>query len=147
MDGVFHVSGEITRVTDFERGLLGQVRKVANGQREPDEPLPDERWLGVHVAGKGMIVVSGCAHAGIVNVLEDCRARFPDVPIHAVIGGLHLAGVNEQIIEPTAQAMRGHDLRSINTAHRTGWRAVRALADAFGDDVVVPAAVGKRYYY
>ncbi|MGH3804340.1 MAG: MBL fold metallo-hydrolase [Pseudonocardiaceae bacterium] len=147
LDGMFHTSGEIPRVTEFERGISGQVRRIAEGQWEPDEQVSDERWLAVNVAGKGLIVFSGCSHAGIVNVLEHSRASFPNIPVHAVLGGLHLSGPNEKHIDRTVQAMQGYNLRSIAAAHCTGWRAVRALADVFGDVVVAPSAVGKRYSY
>ena len=90
---------------------------------------------------------SACSHAGIVNVLEHSQASFPGVPVHAVLGGLHLSGPNEAYIDQTVRAMRGYALQSIAAAHCTGWRAVRALAEAFGDDVVAPSAVGKRYSY
>ncbi|HEX3731335.1 MAG TPA: MBL fold metallo-hydrolase [Mycobacteriales bacterium] len=147
LDDMFHLSGEIPRVTEFERGMPGQVRQAAGGGWEPDELVLDERWLAVHVADKGLVVFTGCSHAGIINVLEHCRISFPGIPIHAVVGGLHLAGPNEQHIGRTVQAMRAYDPRSLAAAHCTGWRAVRALAEAFGDDVVVPSSVGKRYSY
>ena len=63
LDDMFYVSGEIPRVTPFERGLLGQVRKTEDGSSwEPDELLMDERWLGVNVKGKGLVVLSACSH-------------------------------------------------------------------------------------
>jgi 7,8-dihydropterin-6-yl-methyl-4-(beta-D-ribofuranosyl)aminobenzene 5'-phosphate synthase len=147
-DGMFHVSGEIPRVTPFERGLPGQVRRTPDGKDwEPDELIMDERWLAVHVAGKGLVVLSACSHAGIVNVLTHARARFPDLPIHAVFGGLHLSGANEQIIPQTVAAMAPFGLATIAAGHCTGWRALAALAGAFGDKVLAPTAVGKRYVF
>jgi len=147
LDGMFHLSGEVPRVTDFELGLPGQVRKTQDDQWEPDELVLDERWLAVNVAKKGLVLFSACSHAGIVNVLKHCQTSFPGVPIHAVLGGLHLSGRFEARIDQTVEAMRDFALASIAPAHCTGWRAVRALAEAFGDDVVAPSAVGKRYNY
>ena len=78
LDDMFFVSGETPRVTPFERGLPGQVRRTADGKGwEPDELVIDERWLAVHVAGKGLVVFSACSHAGIVNVLKHAHATFP----------------------------------------------------------------------
>ena len=72
------VSGEIPRVTPYERGLPGQVRLMEDGQTwEVDELLIDERFLAVNVAGKGLVVFSACSHAGVVNVLTHARASFP----------------------------------------------------------------------
>jgi 7,8-dihydropterin-6-yl-methyl-4-(beta-D-ribofuranosyl)aminobenzene 5'-phosphate synthase len=107
----------------------------------------DERWLAVHVKGKGLIVFSACSHAGIVNVLKHARASFPDVPLHAVMGGLHLSGANEKIIPQTVDAMKEFQLAIISAGRCTGWRAMSALANAFGDKVVAPSAVGKRYAF
>lgn len=148
LDDMVFVSGEIPRVTAFERGLPGQVRRTEDGKSwEPDELLMDERWIAVHVAGKGLVVFSACSHAGIVNVLTHARASFPGVPLHAVMGGLHLSGANEKIIPQTIEAMQDFPLATIAAGHCTGWRAIAALATAFGDKVVAPSAVGKRYTF
>jgi 7,8-dihydropterin-6-yl-methyl-4-(beta-D-ribofuranosyl)aminobenzene 5'-phosphate synthase len=107
----------------------------------------DERWLAVNIAGKGLVVFSACSHAGIVNVLKHARAIFPDVPVHGVMGGLHLSGTNEAIIPQTVEAMKEFQLATIAAGHCTGWRAMSALAAAFGDQVVGPSGVGKRYTF
>jgi 7,8-dihydropterin-6-yl-methyl-4-(beta-D-ribofuranosyl)aminobenzene 5'-phosphate synthase len=144
---LFMVSGEIPRVTSFERGFPGQVRLNEMGQWETDEVMVDERWLGVHVKGKGLVVFSACSHAGIVNVLTDARSRFPGVPLHAVFGGFHLSGPNEAIIDQTVEGLKPFGLELIGAGHCTGWRAIAALSHAFGDQVLVPTAVGKRYTF
>jgi 7,8-dihydropterin-6-yl-methyl-4-(beta-D-ribofuranosyl)aminobenzene 5'-phosphate synthase len=145
-DGAFYVSGEIPRRTDFERGYPGQMRRTDDGQGwEPDELLMDERFLAVNVAGKGLFVLSACSHAGIVNVCKHARERFPDIPLHGVMGGFHLSGANEAIIPQTVAALREFDLKVVAAGHCTGWRAMSALAGAFGDQVLAPTAVGKRY--
>ena len=140
----FHISGEIPRVTPFERGLPGQHRQKEDGSWEKDEILPDERFVSVHIAGKGQMVFTACSHAGLINVLLAARTRFPDVPLYGVMGGFHLAGQNEAIIPETVEALAQFDLKLIAAGHCTGWRAVNALSDAFGK-AVVPSAVGKRY--
>ena len=148
LDGMVHVSGEIPRVTAYERGYPGQVRRTADGQGwEPDELLIDERWLGIHVKGKGLVVLSACSHAGIVNVLHHARQSFPDVPLYAIMGGLHLSGANEAVIPQTVGDLKQFGLNTIAAGHCTGWRAMTALANAFGDQVLAPTAVGKRYSF
>jgi 7,8-dihydropterin-6-yl-methyl-4-(beta-D-ribofuranosyl)aminobenzene 5'-phosphate synthase len=147
LDGLFHVSGEIPRVTAFEPGLPGQYRRTEDdADWEPDPLILDERFVAVPVAGKGLLVLTACSHAGVVNVLLHARQSFPDEPIHAVMGGFHLSGGNERIIPDTVEAMRAFPLKTIAAAHCTGWRAVGALAAAFGD-AVVPSAVGKLYRF
>jgi 7,8-dihydropterin-6-yl-methyl-4-(beta-D-ribofuranosyl)aminobenzene 5'-phosphate synthase len=139
------VSGEIPRRSGFEIGLPGQHRRTADGTGwEPDELLIDERFIAVHVRGKGLVVLTACSHAGVVNVLAHARARFPGVKLHAVLGGLHLSGINERVIPQTVAALRDFDLAVINAGHCTGWRAMTALANAFGDGKLAPLAVGKR---
>jgi 7,8-dihydropterin-6-yl-methyl-4-(beta-D-ribofuranosyl)aminobenzene 5'-phosphate synthase len=147
-DGLFYVSGEIARVSSFEVGLPGHVRRSDDGERwEPDPLLMDERFLAVDVAGKGLVIFSACSHAGIVNVLRQAQADFPDSPLHAVIGGFHLAGGNEAIIAQTVEAMKPFALSVIAAGHCTGWRAQAALAETFGQAVLAPTAAGKTYAF
>ncbi len=148
LDGTAYVSGEIPRVTPFETGLPGQHRRTLDGKAwELDELIMDERFVAVNVRGKGLIVFSACSHAGVVNVLTHARASFPDVPLFAVLGGLHLSGTNERVIPQTVGAMRQFDLSVIAAGHCTGWRAMSALASAFGDSKLAPLSVGKRYTF
>ena len=147
-DDMFFVSGEVPRVTLYERGYPGQVRLMDDGiSWEPDELLIDERFLAINVADKGLVVLSACSHAGVVNVLMHARDSFPGVPLHAVMGGLHLSGPNETIIPQTVEGLRTFDLKTIAAGHCTGWRGLTALANAFGDKILAPSAVGKRYTF
>ena len=145
LGGLFYVSGEIPRLSGFERGFPGHVKRTAAGW-EPDELLMDERWLAVNVKGKGLVVFSACSHAGIVNVCRHARTTFPDVPIHAVMGGLHLAGPNEAIIPQTVDALKEFAITTIAAGHCTGWRAMNALANAF-PNALAPIAVGKQFTF
>lgn len=148
LDGMFYVSGEIPRVTPFERGYPGQVRRTLDGQGwEPDELLIDERWIAVNVKDKGLVVLTSCSHAGVINVLLHARKTFPGVPLYAVMGGLHLSGANETVIPQTVEGLKQFGLNTIAAGHCTGWRAMTALANAFGDKVLAPSAVGKRYTF
>jgi len=147
LEDLFYVSGEIPRVTAFETGLPGQHRRTDDGSGwEPDPLLNDERFLAVRIKDKGLLVFTACSHAGVINVLSHARERFPGEPLHGVMGGFHLAGIHEAVIPQTVGALRGFGLKHIAAAHCTGWRAVNALAAAFGD-AVVPSAVGRTYRY
>ncbi len=146
LDDLFFISGEIPRVTAYERGFDMNVHRVAPGAPWESEPLlTDERFLAVHVRDKGLVIVSGCSHAGIVNVLHHARATFPGVPLHSVIGGFHLSGPSEAIIPETVGDLGQFDLHHIITGHCTGWRALNALQYKLGDQVVSPLAVGKLF--
>jgi 7,8-dihydropterin-6-yl-methyl-4-(beta-D-ribofuranosyl)aminobenzene 5'-phosphate synthase len=140
------VSGEIPRVTDYETGLPGQVARASDdAEWQPDEWLPDERFIAVNLRGKGLVVFSACSHCGIVNVLHEARRLMPELPLLAVMGGFHLSGTNERIIPQTVADLGGFGLRWMFPSHCTGWRALNALERAHGEAVVVPGAVGKTF--
>lgn len=145
--GAFYVSGEIPRVTKYEVGLPGQVRRSADGQSwEPDPLLMDERFISVHVKDKGQFIFSACSHAGLINVLHHARSVFPEVPLFGVMGGLHLSGITEKIIPETIADLKTFGLGFLAPGHCTGWRALTAMAKVFGDELV-PSAVGKKYLF
>jgi 7,8-dihydropterin-6-yl-methyl-4-(beta-D-ribofuranosyl)aminobenzene 5'-phosphate synthase len=147
LDGHFYYSGEIPRVTSFEKGRTDHFCRTSPGAPwEPDPFLLDERMLVTNVRDLGLIVFSTCSHAGIVNVCTHVRTLFPDTPIHTVMGGLHLGGVMERNIPDSVEALRAFDIRHIITGHCTGWRALHALANAFGD-AVSQSAVGTTYTF
>ncbi|MCU1323485.1 MAG: fold metallo-hydrolase [Acidobacteriaceae bacterium] len=146
LDDSFYISGEIPRITPYENGFPGHVcRNETTGTWEADELLIDERFVAVHVKGKGLVVFSACSHAGIVNVMHEAIAALPGIPLHAVIGGFHLSGTNERIIPETVRDMGQFGAVYIIPAHCTGWRAVNALVSEFGETVVLPCSVGKRF--
>jgi 7,8-dihydropterin-6-yl-methyl-4-(beta-D-ribofuranosyl)aminobenzene 5'-phosphate synthase len=144
LDDTFLVSGEIPRVTGYEKGFPGHKRRSEDGQSWEDDPLiMDERFLAVNLRSKGIVVFTACSHAGVINVLKHAQSSFPAVPLHAVAGGFHLAGGNERIIAETVRDIGTFGLALIAPGHCTGWRAVNALANAYGDSTVAPLAVGK----
>jgi 7,8-dihydropterin-6-yl-methyl-4-(beta-D-ribofuranosyl)aminobenzene 5'-phosphate synthase len=144
-DGAFYVSGEIPRVTPYETGFPGHVRRGADGQSwEPDPLIMDERFVSVQVKDKGQFIFSACSHAGVINVLTHARSLFPSVSLYGVMGGLHLAGATEKIIPETVADLKQFGLKLLAPGHCTGWRAISAMAKVFGDELV-PSAVGKRY--
>lgn len=148
LQDMFQVSGEIPRITSFERGLPGQYpRTLDDRDWEPDPLLMDERSVSAHVARKGLIVFSACSHARIINVLNHARTQFSGIPIHCVMGGVNLSGENEKIIPDTIEALKAFNIATIAAGHCTGWRPITALAATFGTSVVPPIAVGKRFTF
>lgn len=147
LDSHFYYSAEIPRLTSFETGRSDHLCRTADDANwEPDPLLMDERMLVAHVRGLGLIVFSACSHAGIVNVCTEVARRFPDIPMHAVMGGLHLGGVMERIIDQTVEGLAPFGFRHIIAGHCTGWRAVHALANTYGDRVS-QSAVGTSYRF
>src|SRR5207253_10694489 len=146
-DGHCYYSGEIPRITAFEKGREDHLsRNRPQAAWQPDPLLLDDRMLLAHVRGLGLIVFTTCSHAGVVNVCLHAKSLFPDIPIHAVMGGLHLGGVMERIIPDTVAGLRPFKIRHIITGHCTGWRALHALANEFGE-AVSQSAVGTTYTF
>lgn len=143
--GVYYVSGEIPRVTKYEAGFPGHVRRSADGLSwEADPLILDERFVSVSLKDKGLFVFSACSHAGLVNVLTHAASVFPSVPLYGVMGGLHLSGATEKVIPETVTDLKQFGLKLVAPGHCTGWRALSAMARVLGDELV-PSAVGKRY--
>jgi 7,8-dihydropterin-6-yl-methyl-4-(beta-D-ribofuranosyl)aminobenzene 5'-phosphate synthase len=147
LDGHFYYSGEIPRVSAFEKGREDHLCRKDNSEEwRPDPFLMDERMLIVNVRNLGLVVFSACSHAGIVNVCTEAKRLFPDIPIHAVMGGLHLGGVMERLIPQTVEALKSFDVAWFITGHCTGWRALHSLANEYGDRVS-QSAVGTTYTF
>jgi 7,8-dihydropterin-6-yl-methyl-4-(beta-D-ribofuranosyl)aminobenzene 5'-phosphate synthase len=149
LDACFYLSGEIPRVSSFEKGRPDHLcRRSADEPWEPDPLILDERYVAVHIRDKGLIVFSACSHAGIINVLLNAREVFPDVPLYGVLGGLRLSGTAmERLIPDTMAHLKAFELHQIMPAHCTGWRALHALLNEFGESVVTPSAVGSRFTF
>lgn len=146
LDDFFWISGEIPRITPYEKGFPGHLRRSEDGSGwEPDPLIMDERYLAIRVRDKGIVVFTACSHAGVVNVLSHARDSFASAPLYAVAGGFHLSAGNEKIIPETIQDLRSFNLSVIAPGHCTGWRATHALVSCFGEAVVTPSAVGKSY--
>ena len=125
---VFSVSGQIERVTEFESGFpIHQARGVDGWG--PDPMIWDDQALVVNVADRGLVVVSGCSHAGAINVLRHAQRLTGESRVSGFVGGLHLTGgLFESRIEPTVEALRAAGVRRVVPAHCSGWRAVHAIA-------------------
>lgn len=144
-DGAFYVSGEIPRVTSYEAGVPNHLTRSPDGASwEPDPLIMDERFVSVHVRGKGQFVFSACSHAGLINVLTHAKSLFPSVPLYGAMGGLHLSGINERVIPQTVTDLKKFGLKFLAPGHCTGWRALSHMAREFGDELA-PSAVGKQY--
>jgi 7,8-dihydropterin-6-yl-methyl-4-(beta-D-ribofuranosyl)aminobenzene 5'-phosphate synthase len=131
-DRFFVASGEIDRVTAYERGLAGH--HSIRGDRVAEDPLIlDERFVAAHVRGRGITVLSACSHAGVA--------------VDLVLGGYHLSGkAQEARIDATVGDLRDRIRpRVVAPGHCTGWRAKAALAHAFAPDRYGPSVVGSMY--
>ncbi len=142
--GLALVTGQIARTTDFETGFPGHSAQI-DGEWRPDPLIHDDQALVVHVRGKGLVVLSGCGHAGIVNVLRHAMDLTGVSQIHAVLGGFHLTGrLFEPRIAPTVAALTALAPKLLVPSHCTGWRATHEIARAL-PDAFVPNSVGTTF--
>jgi 7,8-dihydropterin-6-yl-methyl-4-(beta-D-ribofuranosyl)aminobenzene 5'-phosphate synthase len=139
LDDTLLVSGQVQRVTEFERGFPIHYVRSAGGW-EPDPMIWDDQNVIVNVRDKGLVIVSGCSHAGAVNVLRNAQRLTGETRIGGFVGGCHLTGgIFEPIIEPTVEAFSEANVGRVVPAHCTGWKAVHLLARAMPAAFVQPA--------
>src|SRR4029453_12442875 len=121
IDGTVLVTGEIERVTAFERGLPGNQARVGAGW-EPDPWIRDDQAVVAHVRGRGLVVLSGCSHAGAINVLRQAQPLTGEDRVPAFVGGMHLpAPLFEPLIPPTLDELEAIGPDWVVPGHSTGW--------------------------
>ena len=122
------ITGEVDRVTGFEKGFpIHQAWR--GGSWQPDPLILDDQALIAHVAGHGLVVLTGCGHAGVINICRYAQRLTGTGKLHAVIGGFHLTGpLFEPIIADTVSALEQLAPDLIVPAHCTGWKATHAIA-------------------
>lgn len=140
VEGTMLVTGQVPRVNDFETGWPAH-HAYRDGQLTPDPLIRDDQAIVVRVRGKGLVVISGCGHAGIVNMVTHARALTGVERVHAVMGGFHLGPTHfHDRIAPVVDALVQFEPAIIAPAHCTGYRAAyavyRARPDAFVQDTV-----------
>jgi 7,8-dihydropterin-6-yl-methyl-4-(beta-D-ribofuranosyl)aminobenzene 5'-phosphate synthase len=137
------ITGEVPRTTGYEPGLPAQQAWLG-GRWEPDPLVLDDQALIVDVRDKGLLVLTGCGHAGIINISRYAQRLTGERPVHAVVGGFHLNGaVFEPLIPRVLDDLADLTPSVIVPAHCTGWRAQHALGARF-PDAFIPNAVGTR---
>jgi 7,8-dihydropterin-6-yl-methyl-4-(beta-D-ribofuranosyl)aminobenzene 5'-phosphate synthase len=144
LDGCLLVTGEVDRTTEFERGFPLQ-EAFHHGVWEPDPLVLDDQALLLNVRDKGLVVLTGCGHSGIVNTLRYARRLTGIDRLYAAIGGFHLSGpIFEPLIPAVCEAFAEMTPEVIVATHCTGWRAIHKLAAAF-PDAFIPSCVGTRF--
>ncbi len=133
------ISGEIPRVTDFEQGLPGAFYE--EGGKRFEDKMRDDMALYFNLKDKGLVVISGCAHAGIINsVLYGKKVSGVD-DIHAILGGFHLTGPGmEKILPKTLQFLKEFSPDIICPMHCTGWDSQHKIKELFGDRFLISSS-------
>lgn len=143
--GLVMVTGEVERVTDFEKGFPWAEAKIDD--KWVVDPFHDDQGVAVKVKGKGLVVLGGCSHAGIINTVKHAQKVARTDKVHAVLGGFHLTGpLFEPIIEPTIQEMKKIGPDIIVPMHCTGWKAINQFADKMSEQFILNG-VGTTYVF
>ena len=128
------ITGEVDRTTEFEHGMPPAHQHWVGTGWEPDPLVLDDQALVVNVRGRGLVVVTGCGHAGVVNIVRHAMRLTGETRLSAVFGGFHLGGrAFEPNIAPTVEHLAEIGVELLVPGHCTGWRAQHALAAAFPD--------------
>jgi 7,8-dihydropterin-6-yl-methyl-4-(beta-D-ribofuranosyl)aminobenzene 5'-phosphate synthase len=136
------VSGEIPRRTSYEV-TPASMRVERQGELVHDT-LPGEQALVYQLRGKGLVVLTACGHAGVVNTVLHAREVTGVDTVHAVIGGFHLSGASEERIGQSVEGLTELDPDLIVPMHCTGLATIDALQDRFPGRVIYNSA-GTRY--
>lgn len=143
MEGVT-TTGEVPRVTEYEDPGI-PVWTVRDGNLAPD-PMPDDISLAVKLKGLGLVVLTGCSHAGIINILKRAAALAGVNQIHAVLGGFHLMSANPSRIQRTVSELLSFAPQLVAAGHCTGTEAQFSLRQALGERWK-PLVTGARFHF
>jgi len=136
LEGLLLFLGEVPKESKFEKGFP-RMYYDEDGQSHWD-PIEDDTAIAANVRGKGLVVLSGCAHSGIINTVKFAQKTTGIDNIFAVMGGFHLTGADfEPIIEPTTQALKALDPEYVIPTHCTGRKATMYLEKEMPDQFLL----------
>ena len=131
----FLISGEVPRTVAFEKPWPA-ARIIREDGQEVLDPFQDEQSLVMKVKGKGLVVISGCSHPGIVNMVKHAQDLGQD-RVAVVIGGFHLGVVSQEVMEETIFHLKELEADLVMPCHCTGFRATCRMAQVLGDSFAV----------
>ena len=131
-----YATGEIPRRNAFEQGDPNMVAITAAGENQQPDPLLDDLSL-VLDTDKGLVIIFGCAHAGMINILDYVIQQLQKDRIYAVIGGTHLGFSGEQQFQETLDVIERYHIEHIGVSHCTG----------LAKSATLHAALGERFFF
>jgi 7,8-dihydropterin-6-yl-methyl-4-(beta-D-ribofuranosyl)aminobenzene 5'-phosphate synthase len=131
----FLLTGTVEATTLYEKGLP-VFKRLIEGKEEPD-PFTDEQALVAQVEGRGLVVIGGCCHPGIVNIVKYAEKLTGVDKIALILGGFHLTAGGDDLIQNTIQGLREIAPEFIMAGHCTGFRALARLAAAFPNNFMI----------
>ena len=127
-DGIT-TTGQVPRTTNFEhvKGFW-----TIHDARLVDDIVLDDQSLVIDVEGKGLVIVAGCAHSGIINTIKYAQKITGNSKVYAVLGGFHLVSLDDKSIQATVDKLKKINPVFIGPCHCTGKKASKKIADVFG---------------
>lgn len=145
LDGFFLASGRIPRVTPYEVGIRGGVRFTEEtGAWSSDEAIEDERMVVCNLKGKGLVVFTGCSHAGIINACRHAVELGAGLPLYAVVGGFHLADNNPEKLASSLADLKSLQPKVLMPGHCTGYKFKFMIEQAM-PTILAPSFCGTTY--
>ena len=139
------ITGEVERTVPFETGMPGMEMSVDGAWLS--DPIRDDQALVVDVKDRGLVVITGCAHAGVINTIEYAKRITGVDHVCAVLGGFHLTGpAFAPRIQPTIDAMETIDPDYVVPMHCTGWDAINRFMAAMPGKCILNT-VGTTYVF
>jgi 7,8-dihydropterin-6-yl-methyl-4-(beta-D-ribofuranosyl)aminobenzene 5'-phosphate synthase len=129
------LSGKVQRQADFEKGMPGAEAKI-DDTWIPD-PFNDDQGIAINIRSKGLVVIGGCSHAGIINTIKHIQKESGVNDVHAVMGGFHLSGENEKLIDSTIREMKTVNPNYIIPMHCTGWNAINRFSQEMPENFIL----------
>jgi 7,8-dihydropterin-6-yl-methyl-4-(beta-D-ribofuranosyl)aminobenzene 5'-phosphate synthase len=139
-----YLTGNIERVTEYEKG--SPILLIKRGDKMELDIFPGEQSLVFNLKGKGLVVISSCAHAGIVNTVRHAQKIAGMDKVHAVIGGFHLIGAPMPKIQSTVADIKAINPDYIVPMHCSGWEAVSTFAKEMPQQFIINTA-GTKYVF
>jgi 7,8-dihydropterin-6-yl-methyl-4-(beta-D-ribofuranosyl)aminobenzene 5'-phosphate synthase len=137
-----YLPGKVEQVTDYEK--IPPVFVAKKGNEYVQETFPGEQAVIMNAKGKGLVVLSSCAHRGIVNTVKHAQKMSGIEKVHLVMGGFHLTGAKPEIIQKTIANINAINPKYIVPTHCTGFEAISAFAKEMPDQFILNTA-GTRY--
>ena len=127
-DGIF-LTGEVPRETAFEGGDMGDRFAIQDG-KEISDIIPDDQSLIIHTT-KGLLIVLGCAHAGVINVINHIINKSSSDNIYAIVGGTHIGFSGEVQLRESIIALKSFQIQNLIPSHCTGLAAITRIKEEF----------------
>jgi 7,8-dihydropterin-6-yl-methyl-4-(beta-D-ribofuranosyl)aminobenzene 5'-phosphate synthase len=139
-----YFTGNIERVTTYEK--VPPTLLINRGDTIVPDDFHGEQALVFNVKGKGLVVLSGCAHAGIVNTIKHAQKIAGTDKVHAILGGCHLVNAKPEIIQNTVADIKAMKPDYIIPTHCTGFEAMVAFSKEMPNEFIMNTA-GTQYIF